>query len=154
MSEEVPEPEKQDQVPSEATKHRKERRQHRRFCCEAAATLRLIKPAIEFKGNVRDLSLTGCSIELDQRFPVGLNARVEILFQVNGLPLLIHGVSRCIHSPKLIGIEFRDVSPRRQASIGEIIAELNEKLQKEEAAKAKEATAPSSDAEPQEAAAN
>jgi PilZ domain len=117
-------------------KQRKERRINRRFTCEAPASLRLIKSGITLKGNIRDLSLTGCSIELNQRFPVGLNARMEILFSLHGLPLLLDGVSRCIHSPKLVGIEFGEVSLRKKAAIGEVIDELNEKLAMEEAAKA------------------
>lgn len=144
MSGAFPEPENQVMVADVPGKQRKERRLHRRFHCEAPASLRLINSGITLKGNIRDLSLTGCSIELDQRFPVGLNARMEILFSLHGLPLLLHGVSRCIHSPKLIGIEFGDVSLRKKEAIGEIIAELNEKLAKEDAQKAAEA-----DAEPE-----
>lgn len=140
MSEAFSEPEKQMMVSVVSGTQRRERRLHRRFTCEAPASLRLIKSGITMKGNIRDLSLTGCSIELEQKFPVGLNARLEILFSLHGLPLLIHGVSRCIHAPKLIGIEFRDVSMRKKAAIGEVIDELNEQFEKEQAKAAAEGT--------------
>jgi PilZ domain len=95
--------------PAVPEKPRRERRLHQRFSCEAPATARLVSSGIAFQGNIRDLSLTGCAIEFPNRFPVGINARVEILFSLHGLPVTVQGVSRCIHSPKFIGFEFLHV---------------------------------------------
>lgn len=133
MSGASPDLEKERQQPEQEEKARKERRLHPRFNCEAPAQVRITNPAIVLSGNIRDLSLTGCAIELEQRFPVGINIRLEIMFKLHGLPVLIQGVSRCIHTPKLIGIEFIQVSLRKKSALQELIGELEEKtkLQKE-----------------------
>ncbi len=121
-------------LPAVPEKPRRERRLHRRFSCEAPATVRLVSSGIELMGNVRDLSLSGCSIEFEKKFPVGLHVRLEVLFSLQGLPLMLQGVSRCIHTPKCIGIEFLQVSARKKGEIAQIIAELEEKMEKQSVA--------------------
>lgn len=118
-------------IPEASVKHRRDRRLYRRFNCEAPATVRLVSSGITLTGNIRDLSMTGCSIEFPKRFPVGVNVRLEVLFTLQGLPLTLPAVSRCIHSPKYIGIEFLHVSLRKRAAIAEVIAELEEKMEVE-----------------------
>jgi c-di-GMP-binding flagellar brake protein YcgR len=115
-------------TPAVSEKSRRERRQHRRVPCEAKVDVRLFSSGIVLKGELRDLSAAGCKVEFEKRFPVGLNTRLEIRFSMHGLPILLEGASRCIHTPTLIGIEFHHLSSRKKAEITGLIAEVKEKL--------------------------
>jgi c-di-GMP-binding flagellar brake protein YcgR len=115
-------------VPAAAEKPRRERRNHRRVACEGKADVRLFSSGITLKGELRDLSATGCKVELEKRFPVGVNTRVELRLSLHGLPLLLEGASRCIHTPTLIGIEFHHLSARKKSEITDLIAEVKDKM--------------------------
>ena len=55
------------------------------------------------KGRILDLSLSGCRIRTDERFPVGIYTRVETEFRLEGLPFRLGGVVQAIHDRQTVG---------------------------------------------------
>lgn len=131
MSGVSPEATNQSVVPGVPEKIGRERRMHPRFDCEAQVQVRLVTSGITLSGIIRDLSQSGCKVQFEQPFPVGIHARLEVLFTLHGLPLMLPAVSRCIHTPRLVGIEFLQISDRKRQNIVEVIAELKEKIERE-----------------------
>ncbi len=70
------------------------------------------------------MSLGGCRICTDDRFPVGIYTRVETEFYIEGLPFRLGGVVQQIYDRKTIGIRFLDLSERKRQQVQELIAEI------------------------------
>ena len=86
----APLPEARTQAPKAPS--RRERRQQARHEVDTTATILLVNVASTLKGRILDLSLTGCRIRTDERFPVGIYTRVETEFRLEGLPFRLGGV--------------------------------------------------------------
>lgn len=76
------------------------------------------------RGRILDLSLSGCRIQTDERFPVGIYTRVETEFRLHGLPFRLGGVVQAIHDRKTVGIRFLDFSDRKRQQVEELIADI------------------------------
>jgi c-di-GMP-binding flagellar brake protein YcgR len=76
----APLPEARTQAPKAPS--RRERRQQARHEVDTTATILLVNVASTLKGRILDLSLTGCRIRTDERFPVGIYTRVETEFRL------------------------------------------------------------------------
>jgi hypothetical protein len=72
------------------------------------------------------LSLGGCRIRTDERFPVGIYTRVETDFFLEGLPFRLGGVVQAIQGKDLVGIRFLDMSERKKDQLKQLIAEIDE----------------------------
>jgi hypothetical protein len=115
-----------------------ERRRSPRLECHGSAQVRMLDADSsnppQFQGKIVNLSLLGCCFETEAEVPVRKGDRLEVFFQLNGMPVLIMGVARAIHSPQRTGIEFLDVSPRKleqlQFIMRELLEQLTEKLMK------------------------
>ncbi len=104
----------------------RERRQQNRLEVDTTATIYLVNVASILRGRILDLSLSGCRIRTDERFPVGIYTRVETEFRLEGLPFRLGGVIQAIHDRNTVGIRFLDVSQRKQEQVLELIAEIDE----------------------------
>jgi c-di-GMP-binding flagellar brake protein YcgR len=102
------------------------RREATREEVDTSAVILLIKIASRLQGRILDLSLGGCRIRTDERFPVGIYTRVETEFHVKGLPFRLGGVVQAIHDRHTIGIRFLDMSSRKQEEVEELIEDIRE----------------------------
>jgi len=104
----------------------RERRTQERHSVDTTATLFLVNIASRLGGRIQDLSLSGCRIRTDERFPVGIYTRIEIEFRLEGLPFRLGGVVQAIHDRHNIGIRFLDMSPRKHEQLVQLIEEIKE----------------------------
>jgi hypothetical protein len=105
---------------------RRERRAQSRHEVNTSAAIFLINVGSRLTGRIVDLSLSGCRIRTDERFPVGIYTRVETEFGLEGLPFRLAGVIQAIHDPHHVGIRFLDVSDRKRKQIEELIEDIQE----------------------------
>jgi hypothetical protein len=107
---------------------RHERRQQSRHTVDTSAVLLLINIGARMQGRIIDLSLSGCRICTEERFPVGIYTRVETEFRLEGLPFRLGGVIQSVHDRdrRSVGIRFLDVSARKRAQVEQLIEEIEE----------------------------
>ncbi len=103
---------------------KRERRTQAREEVDTSAVLHLIHVASELRGRILDLSLDGCRIRTDERFPVGIYTRVEIEFCLDGLPFRLGGVIQAIHDQRTVGVRFLDLSSRKREQVEQLIEEM------------------------------
>jgi c-di-GMP-binding flagellar brake protein YcgR len=103
-----------------------ERRTTSRHSVDDTALIILVKVASKIAGRIVDLSLGGCRIRCDDRFPVGIYTRVETEFRIEGLSFRLGGVIQAIHDRHTIGIRFLDMSARKHEQLEQLIEEINE----------------------------
>jgi hypothetical protein len=101
-----------------------DRRSQPRYAVDEAATLHFIDVGAQISGRILDLSMSGCRIRTDQRFPVGIYRRVETEFNLDGLPFRLGGVVQSIHDKFTVGIRFLDVSPRKRDQLAALMDEI------------------------------
>jgi hypothetical protein len=106
----------------------RERRVQSREAVDTSAIIHLINVASRLPGQIVDLSLDGCRIRMEQRFPVGIYTRVETEFFLGGLPFRLGGVIQAIHDRerRSIGIRFLDTSERKREQVEQLIEEIRE----------------------------
>jgi len=97
----------------------------------------LINIASQVHGRILDLSVGGCRIHTNERFPVGIYTRVEAEFHLEGLPFRLGGVIQAIHDQgrQLVGIRFLDMSARKREQVEQLMEEIEETRANGEAAK-------------------
>ena len=103
-----------------------ERRAQTRHKVDDSAWIDFIRMGSRRRGPIVDLSLGGCRIRMEERFPVGIYTRVEAGFRVEGVPIRVGGVIQAIHDPSLVGIRFLDLSERKREQLERLIAEIEE----------------------------
>lgn len=118
----------EDQVDQSPTNQdaRSKRRRESRAKVDTSAGILLINIGSRLRGQILDLSMGGCRIRTDDRFPVGIYTRVETEFRLEGLPFRLGGVIQRIYDHKTVGIRFIDLSERKRQQVSELIAEITE----------------------------
>jgi hypothetical protein len=109
-----------------AKKGKRERRTQSRHEVDTSAVIHLINVGSRLTGRILDLSVGGCHIRTDDRFPVGIYIRVETEFRLEGLPFRLGGVIQAIHNPHNVGIRFLDMSERKREYVEQLIEEIEE----------------------------
>lgn len=104
----------------------RERRAQARHTVDSRASILLLDLASRKDGRILDVSLGGCSIRSDERFPVGIYRRIEVGFTLDGLPFRLPGVIQSVHDRFTVGIRFLDVSDRKREQLQELIGEIEE----------------------------
>jgi hypothetical protein len=104
---------------------KKERRRHERFPCEGRAEVAVFNPDLLFRGEVKDISLTGCYIETRARLTLKRHAEIELRFSANGQHLSSLARVMDIRPGKGVGIEFRPGDPRMDRQVRELIQRLS-----------------------------
>lgn len=112
--------------PSQATPTGRDRREASREEVDTTAMIFLVKIASRLRGRILDLSLSGCRIRTDERFPVGIYTRVETEFRLEGLPFRLGGVVQVIHDKHTVGIRFLDMSRRKREQVEQLIEDIRE----------------------------
>jgi hypothetical protein len=107
---------------------RRERRAQSRHGVDTSAAIYLINVGAAVPGRIVDLSLSGCRIRTNERFPVGIYTRVETEFRLEGLPFRLGGVIQAVHDRDRhnVGIRFLDMSSRKREQVEQLIGELEE----------------------------
>ena len=105
-----------------------DRRAQSRHAVDTSVEVYLVHVACRLQGRIVDLSLGGCRVHTDQRFPVGIYTRVEIEFRLEGLPFRLAGVIQAIHDRHHVGIRLLDMSDRKREQLEQLIAEIAEML--------------------------
>jgi hypothetical protein len=105
---------------------KRDRRIQTRHEVDTTATIFLIKIGSKLSGRILDLSMSGCRIRSDERFPLGIYTRVETEFRLAGLPFRLGGVIQAVHDQRDVGIRFLDVSKRTREQVEQLIAEIAE----------------------------
>lgn len=105
---------------------KRERRKQSRHEVDTSAVVFLINVGSKICGRILDLSLSGCRIRSDERFPVGIYTRVETEFRIEGLPFRLGGVVQSIHDRHNVGIRFLDMSVRKREQVEQLIGEIEE----------------------------
>jgi hypothetical protein len=90
------------------------------------AILRLLKDGSHQNGAIIGLSLDECTVQTASPFVAGLYARVEVDFQMRGLPFLLSGVTEDVRNRCSVDIRFIEMSHRKQGELRELIEELKE----------------------------
>lgn len=104
----------------------RERRPQIRHNVDTQATILLVKIGSMLRGRILDLSLSGCRIRTEERFPVGIYTRVEVEFRLEGLPFRLGGVIQVIHDRNTVGIRFLDLSARKREQVTGLIGEIEQ----------------------------
>ena len=104
---------------------RRERRQQSRHAVDSRATIYFVDVRAEIAGRIIDVSLSGCRIRSDERFPVGIYRRVETEFMLDGLPFRLGGVVQSMHDKFTVGIRFLDMSERKREQLVELMEEMD-----------------------------
>lgn len=110
-----------------------ERRMQARHPVDTSAVIYLIDLAAVVHGRILDLSLSGCRIRADQRFPLGIFRRVETEFRIEGLPFRLGGVTQGIYDRCTVGIRFLNISERKKEQLIQLIEEIEELREREKA---------------------
>ncbi len=95
-----------------------------RFEVDADAHLLLVEHGAILPCRVVDLSMTGCRLRTQDRFPVRGKVRVEVTFKVRGFAFRFCGTTQWTDGRNQVGIRFLEVSPRRREEFLEAIAEV------------------------------
>ena len=111
---------------SQAKPNMRDRREAPREEVNTSAVITLVNIASRLCGRIIDLSLGGCRIRTDERFPVGIYTRVETEFRLEGLPFRLGGVIQAIHDRHTVGIRFLDMSSRKREQLEQLIEEIEE----------------------------
>jgi c-di-GMP-binding flagellar brake protein YcgR len=114
----------QSAAPAQAKPTGRERREASREAVDTSAVIHLIHVASRLSGRILDLSLHGCRIRAQERFPVGIYTRVETEFHLEGLPFRLGGVVQAIHDRHTVGIRFLDMSSRKREQVQQLIEEI------------------------------
>jgi hypothetical protein len=104
----------------------RDRRGQIRHEVDTFATIFLVKAGSMLRGHILDLSLSGCRIRTDERFPVGIYTRVETEFHLDGLPFRLGGVIQAIHNRNMVGIRFLDLGERKRQQVLDLIGEIEQ----------------------------
>ena len=120
--------------PPPAKPSKRERRVQSRHGIDTSAVIFLVNAGSRLNGRILDLSLSGCRIRTDERFPVGIYTRVEIEFRLEGLPFRLGGVIQAIHDRQHVGIRFLDMSSRKRKQVEQLIEEMQDLDEEQELA--------------------
>ncbi len=104
----------------------RDRRSELRLKVETSAIILLVNVGSRLRGRILNLSIGGCRIRTEERFPVGIYTRVEIEFCLDGLPFRLGGVVQAIQDRHCVGIRFLDMSDRKRQQVEQLIMELAE----------------------------
>lgn len=113
----------------------RERRKEPRHTVDGTAVLHLLDTSIHLRGRILDLSRSGCQFRTDDCFPMGIYRRVEIEFQLDGLPFRLGGVTQSLHKRNRVGVRFLEMSERKRLQLDELVVEIEELLAKKSADK-------------------
>jgi len=124
------------QIAKDPLNGQRERRANPRLQCRGLAEFRILPDGPKFNGSVVNLCMNGCLIESEKDVPDKVLSNIEVQIDVDDFRLRLAGCIRHIEDEYLVGIQFTDVSSRKQEQIQHLMAELQE-MEKQRLAAAK-----------------
>ena len=109
-----------------ANSAQRERRTQARHSVDSQANIFLVDVASRSAGRIVDVSLGGCRIHTNERFPVGIYRRVEVEFVLDGLPFRLGGVTQSLHDRQTVGVRFIDLSERKREQLTMLVEEIDQ----------------------------
>jgi len=103
-----------------------ERRAHHRLQCKGIAEMNILPEGPKIAGTLINLSLGGCRIESSKEFQSEPYASVEVQLTVDDSRLRLAGVIRFVEDNVKVGVQFAEVSQRKEEQIRLLITELAE----------------------------
>lgn len=104
------------------------RRAHPRFPVDTHATLYLVDVGARLPGRILNLSLGGCLIRTENRFPTGVFRRVEVEFSIQRMPFRLAGVTQGVYDRCRVGIRFLDMSERKRENLAGLLREIEQSM--------------------------
>ena len=102
----------------------RDRRRHERFACDGSAEVVAFNPELLFRGEVRDISLTGCYVATRARLNLKRFAEIELRFSAHGQHLSSLARVMDVRPGKGIGVEFLPGDPRMAKRFRDLIEQL------------------------------
>lgn len=102
----------------------RDRRRHQRFACDGFAEVVVFSPEVLFRGEVKDISLTGCYVATRAHLRFKRFAEIELRFSANGHHLTSLARVMDIRPGKGLGVEFLPGDPRMDERFRELIERL------------------------------
>lgn len=116
-----------DDIPYRVRCYQDERRAQPRLRCKGIAEVRILCLHVTISGTIADMSLEGCSVVSEAKFPPIEQPLVEVILTVNSSTLRVAGVVRNVKDERRAGIEFIDLTRRKAAQVLELMEELQER---------------------------
>ena len=101
-----------------------ERRRHARYACDGRAEVVVFRPELLFRGEVKDISRTGCYIATRARLNLKKFAEIELRFSANGQHLSSLARVMDVRPGQGVGIEFLPGDPRMDQEFHELLERL------------------------------
>jgi PilZ domain len=109
---------------NEDTSRGSERRRHTRYACDGRAEVVVFRPDLLFRGEVKDISRTGCYIATRARLNLKKFAEIELRFSANGQHLSSLARVMDVRPGQGVGIEFLPGDPRMDQEFHELLERL------------------------------
>ena len=84
----------------------RERRRHERFVCDNMAEILVSDPELLFRGEVKDISTSGCYVATRARLTLRRFAEVELRFSANGYQMTSMARVVEVRPGRGLGVEF------------------------------------------------
>lgn len=120
---------KEDRVPEADA--RLERRRAPRIAVDCEATVYPVSGAVQLRGRISSLSLSGCLVLTDQRYTAGILVRVEVQFQLRGIVFRAVGVVAGTRGTRGFAVRFLDMPSRRREQLAEAMVEAAAEISSE-----------------------
>jgi hypothetical protein len=108
-----------------------ERRKTQRVPCEGKGEVIVLGGALQFSGEVRDLSVSGCLLETNKKFVLERGTQLEIVLDVNRVHFRVAGGVRSNSSSRGVGFEFMHLSSRSAEQLRQLVEELRNQAELE-----------------------
>ena len=105
-----------------------ERRENQRYPVEGWAEVMMMDGTMMVRGQITDISATGCFIESHGAFDLPLNCSVEMTFRINGVEFRPEGVTRVVKSGLGAGFLFLKMNSKLVMQLESLISLLTARL--------------------------
>jgi hypothetical protein len=102
----------------------RERRRHERYAVDGDAEVMVRDGRLLFRGNIVDISLSGCFIETRARLLLEPGTRVQMVFRADRSTLRVTATVRAVRPGTGAGFLFGAMSAYMQAELEGLIAEM------------------------------
>lgn len=101
-----------------------ERRLSRRFSCDGFAEVFVFITGFTFRGEIRDISQTGCYIATRAKLKLECQSEVDILFRLKNHEYRILALVKVVRPGKGAGLEFLHQNPQVEAAFKTLLQTL------------------------------
>jgi hypothetical protein len=101
-----------------------ERRKSPRFRCTGSAEFRTEGSPVPIFGQLTDVSLNGCYVEMTQTFPVG--TKVSLVLKACGISVKTAGTVRASYPFLGMGISLTETEPGQLVQLNQLLTSLQE----------------------------